>query len=205
MPASHVGEFRKILDDLCRDRTYSVVSVMWPRSGPAPAFTKTKVKKAISNLQELAEVAFLRTKEAGKFLRDYDHKRQWHPKRGKGHGRSVKKKAFKRWYEKRIETRNCVYSFWGSSGCLYVGRTLNGKGRPSSHFDKHWFGQATRIDVYGFARKRDVPRFECMFTHKHEPSYSRIRPARKKYYSKCPICVGRQDIKDEMTYIFRLR
>ena len=56
-----------------------------------------------------------------------------------------KKQSFKKWYESKITTKNCVYAFWNGKRCLYVGRTLNGKGRPTSHFEKHWFGKATKV------------------------------------------------------------
>jgi hypothetical protein len=138
-------------------------------------------------------------------LEDYDYKRQWHSKKGKGFGRTKKKQSFKKWYDKNITTRNCVYAFWNKSRCLYVGRTLNGKGRPTAHFEKYWFGRATRVDVYGFDRRRDVPRFECLLTHKRSPSKSKMKPAKKKYYSPCPVCVGKKFIGDEVRGIFQLR
>jgi hypothetical protein len=180
-------------------------SSIWPSRGGRPRVTRERIRLTIGKLQDIAEQSILNSKQASHIFALHDYKKQWHPKRGKGFGRSEKARSFKRWYEDRISTRNCVYVFWQNNRCLYVGRTLNGKGRPTSHFEKHWFGRATRVDVYGFERKRDVPRYECMFTHYHWPAYSRMKPASKKYYSRCPICDARKDIRSEVQRLFRLR
>lgn len=197
--------FEAELTKLFRVRTHRLRSHFWPVVGSTPALGRQRVSKAISSLQAIAESSYLGSRPAKAILKNYDYKRQWHPKMGKGWGHSAKKNAFKNWYEKCVTTRNCVYAFWHHKRCLYVGRTLNGKGRPTSHFEKHWFGKATRLDVYGFERKRDVPRFECMLTHKFNPAYSRILPSSKKYYSRCPICDNNRLIRDEIKSLFRLR
>ena len=186
-------------------RTHPLVSYLWPTMGKAPQLTKKRVGRSIAKLQEIAVNDYLRSKEARIVYRSYDHKRQWHSKRNKGFGVSAKKKAFKNWYERTITTRNSVYVFWDKSKCLYVGRTLNGKGRPTSHFEKYWFRRATRVDIFAFDRKRDVPRHECVLTHRWDPAYSKIMPARKRYYTPCPICVGRKRISDDVKTMFRLR
>lgn len=148
----------------------------------------------------------LRSRTTKKILSDYDSRKQWHITRSKGHGRTAKRKSFKVWYDKHIKSKNCVYAFWASKKrCLYVGRTLNGKGRPSSHFEKHWFGPARRIDIFSFKGKRLVPQFECMYTHEHDPSHSKITPATKKFYTRCPICETKREIKKEIAEVFRLR
>lgn len=177
---------------------------MWPISGTAPHFGRADISLAIRRLRNIAENDYLKSRHARRLLKDYDYKRQWHSKKGKGFGREAKKQSFKRWYEKNITTENCVYAFWNGKRCLYVGRTLNGKGRPTSHFEKHWFGKATRVDVYGFDRRRDVLCFECLLTHRRNPS-SKIKPAKKKYYLLCPVCEGKDFIGDEVRWIFRLR
>jgi hypothetical protein len=198
-------QFDHELERLFDARVHGLRSTIWAAPGAAPAITKEKIRKSIGRLQDLAEAALLRTKRSRRVLRGFDYKRQWHAKKGKGFGRPAKKRSFKRWYEQEITTRNCVYVFWNSKSCLYVGRTLNGKGRPSSHFEKHWFGKATRVDVFAFDRKKDVPRFECMMTHRFKPSYSRMKPSSKRYHSRCPICEARTEIKSDVKSLFRLR
>lgn len=199
-------KFEKQLLRLFRDRTHGLRAAVSAIPGAGPKMTKKKVLAAIDSLQDLAEKALLRSKRCKDILRkDYDDKKQWHPKRGKGYGRAAKRQSFKEWYDRHVTTQNCVYVFWGPTGCLYVGRTLSGKGRPSSHFDKHWFGKATRIDIYGFDRRKDIPRFECMLTHREKPSYSQITPGSKKFHSRCPICDAQGEIEDEIKRLFRLR
>jgi hypothetical protein len=195
-------------DQLCRlfkIRTHQLRAYLWPTTGKAAHLTKTRLRRSIARLQEIATDAYLASREAKKVFKSFDHKRQWHSKRNKGFGVSAKKRAFKNWYERKITTKNSVYVFWDKSKCLYVGRTLNGKGRPTSHFEKYWFRRATRVDIFGFDRKRDVPKYECVLTHRWKPAYSRITPSRKRYYSPCPICVGRKHILMDTKSMFRFR
>ena len=186
-------------------RTHGLRSTIWPTKGKAPVITRRRIRRTIDRLQHLAKDTLLHSKTAQKIFGSYDYKKQWHPKRGKGFNREEKRRSFKRWYDSHITTLNCVYVFWRKGRCLYVGRTLGGKGRPTNHFEKHWFGKATRVDVYGFDRKRDVPRFECMFTHYHYPLHSRIKAASKKYYSHCPVCDANREVRREVNKLFRLR
>lgn len=205
MASSSKLQFDAVLRSLFEARTHDLRSQVWRVRGLGPKFTKRKIRNAIVKLQKLAEDALLQSKHSKQILGGYDNKKQWRPKRGKGHGRPAKRDSFKQWYDRHITTHNCVYVFWSPSSCLYVGRTLNGKGRPSSHFEKHWFGKATRLDVYGFERKRDVPRFECMLTHWRKPSYSKIKPGSKRYSSRYPICDVKENITTEIKSLFRLR
>ena len=205
MVSAPARDFERVLGRLLRARTHRISSVVQAKPGPAPNITRAKLTNAIDKLQSLAERELLRQKHVKGILQGFNYKKQWHAKKGKGWGVDAKKKNFKQWYERHIRTRNCVYAFWSRSKCVYVGRTLNGKGRPTSHFDKRWFGSITRLDIYGFDRKREVPRFECMLTHRHRPTQSKIRPATKKYYARCPICEARKKIRNEMRSLFRLR
>jgi len=170
MPSRAAKQFESELQRLFRARTHELRNYMWPSSGMAPKLTTKRIKRTIIKLSNIAEADYLKSHDARNLLKSFDYKCQWHSKKGKGFGRIAKKRSFKDWYDKRITTKNCVYAIWNRSRCLYVGRTLNGKGRPTAHFEKHWFGKATRVDVFGFDRRRDVPRFECMMTHKHQLS-----------------------------------
>ena len=186
-------------------RTHQLRSYLWPTRGKAPRLTKKRLVVGISKLQDIAVNDYLHSKVAKEAFKSYDYKRQWHAKRNKGFGVSAKKKSFRDWYERHITTKNSVYAFWNKSKCLYVGRTLNGKGRATSHFEKYWFRQATRVDIFGFDRKRDVPKYECMLTHRLNPAYSKITPSTKRYYSHCPICDGRKHISKGIKGMFRFR
>jgi len=203
MSSRAAKQFEKELLKLFRARTHLLRSYMWPIAGSAPVISKERVTRSIQRLKNIAQADYLRSREARSILSDYAKKKQWHPKKGKGIGWLAKRNKFQNWYDSKITTKNCVYEFWGRSQCLYVGRTLNGKGRPTAHFEKHWFGKATRIDIYGFDRKRDVARFECMRTHQWDPTYPRIRPSKRRYSAHCPVCQGRKKIEVEVRRMFR--
>jgi hypothetical protein len=190
---------------LFRTRTHELRNYMWPTRGAVPNFTKQRVRNTIESLRDIAEGDYLKSREARRLLRKFDYKRQWHAKRGKGFGRTAKKRSFKMWFAKKINAKNCVYAFWNGSRCLYVGRTRRGKGRPTSHFEKYWFGQVTRVDVFGFRGRRDVPQFECMLTHKARPTYAEHKPSSQRYHTPCPVCAGRRRIGLEVRRLFRLR
>lgn len=205
MPRKLKREFDHLLADLYRARTHRLRSANWPSRGSAPKLTKSKIRNTVSRLQDISREAYFRSKEGKNSLRGIDYKRQWHPKRGKGWGPNAKVRMFKKWYDLSITSPNCVYVFWSKKKCLYIGRTLNGKGRPASHFVKYWFKRVTRIDVYGFYGKRQVPKFECLLTHKLNPIYARTKPAQKRYSSNCPICRQNTLIAKEVSAIFRLK
>src|SRR5882724_8567231 len=137
MSSQAAKKFESELLKLFRARTHQLRVYMWPSAGPAPTLSRKKIKNSITKLQNIAELDFLKSKMAREILDARDYKRQWHSKKGKGFGRSAKRRSFKHWYDRRITTRNCVYAFWNGPHCLYVGRTLNGKGRPTAHFDKY--------------------------------------------------------------------
>lgn len=198
-------KFDQTLTSILRKRMHWVKHFVWPHRGKPPHLTKTTIEHGISELQDLAKATLLKVKPSKVIFSNYDYKKQWHTKRGKPFRILAKRTAFTEWYQDKITVKNCVYIFWQNRKCLYVGRTLNGHGRPIQHFQKKWFGKCTRIDVYGFDRKRGVPRFECMCTHLHDPTESKIIPARRKYYTKCPICVANEKIKLDLKYLFRLR
>jgi hypothetical protein len=156
-------QFEDHLLQLFRIRTHKLRSYLWPAAGKAPQLTKTRLTRSISKLQDIAVDDYLDSKFAKKVFNSYDYKRQWHSKRNKGIGVSAKKRSFKDWYERSITTKNSVYAFWYKSKCLYVGRTLNGKGRATSHFEKYWFRRATcpsySSDVACEAGERGVRRW----------------------------------------------
>lgn len=198
------ARFSRALDKLFEVRVHPLKASIWPTAGRWPNFTKTLVKNTIELLDELIADSLSVRSDIRTVLAQHDKHKQWRL-RGKGRGVTAKQKHFKAWYDEHIGTSNCVYEIWGRKGALYVGRTLNGRGRPTSHFDKQWFTAAVRIDVYGFRNKRGVPRFECLLTHRDRPSKSKIKPASRKYHTACPICEKQRDVRNRVKYIFRLR
>jgi hypothetical protein len=95
--------------------------------------------------------------------------------------------------------------FWSDRNCEYVGRTLRGKGRPSSSFDKFWFNGVTRIDIYSVASPAVVPKAECLAIDVFNPRRNVYSSSHPKFSRKCPICSAEKEIKRELRAIFPFR
>jgi hypothetical protein len=156
-------------------------------------------------LGELAVEILVKRRARMEFRGAYAAKRQWQVKRGKGQGVGAKQENFKRWYEKDVGNKNCVYVFWAKRRCVYVGRTLRGHGRPAGWFDRVWFQPVTRIDIYSVRTPTQVPKAECLATHMFDPAENKNWPSIGKYTKKCPICEATREIDHELNSIFRLR
>ncbi len=199
-------DFDRRLLRLFKDRTHRLrAQVRKPTRGKAPSFNKTKVERVIKQLQELATKCQLHDHAIRGLRQLYDLKKQWHVTSKTGWGNERKRKAFVAWFEKHIPYDNCVYVFWEKRRCRYVGRTLGGQNRPQSQFQKFWFPGVTRVDIYASGGAREIPKLECLATHRFRPTHSRMKPATRKWYSKCPICETRKLVRAEVKAIFRFR
>jgi hypothetical protein len=195
--------FDRELEKLFKRRTHWLRSkVRKPTVGKPPTFTRKHVKNAIRRLNQLTEACLLRDHAIHNLSDIYDEKRQW---RSKGWGLERKRKSFLSWYDKRGIKNNCVYVIWGKRKCRYVGRTLNGKNRPQSHFHRKWFPGVRRIDIYHSKTKRNIPKLECLATHRFQPKFSKIKPSTRKWYSRCPIHEAQRMIRADVRSLFRLR
>jgi hypothetical protein len=175
------------------------------KPGRPHVFNRKKVGPKLRELGELAAQIVARRRARKEFRRVVDGKRQWHVKRGKGFGIDAKRKTFKRWYDKRIGNKNCVYVFWSGKECVYVGRTSQGKWRPAGWFDRVWFQPVSRIDIHSVLRPSEVPKAECLAKHLFDPAENKNRPSIGSYTKKCPICEATKEIDHELRNIFRLR
>lgn len=197
--------FDRKLAALFKDRTHWLRSqVRKPRPGKAPSFNKKKVERGIKKLQDLTTECLLHSHAVKGLGKLYDVKKQWRVTANKGWGVDGKRKAFVQWFEKHIPYENCVYAFWRNRKCRYIGRTMGGKNRPQSQFQKYWFRGVTRVDIYASRSSKDIPKLECLASHRFEPTYSKIKPAARKWSSKCPICETRKAVRDEVKAIFKL-
>ena len=198
--------FDRTLQKLFTDRTHWLrAQVRTPKRGKAPGFNKKKVEKSIEKLKALATRCLLRGHAIDGLNQLYDLKKQWHVSSGKGRGVDEKRKAFAAWFGKSIHYKNCVYVFWAKRRCRYVGRTLKGKNRPHSHFEKWWFPGVTRVDVYAARGKKNISKLECLTTHRFQPVYSKIKPSGLRWNTRCPICELHREIRSEVKSTFRLR
>lgn len=198
--------FEAKLHDLFGRRTHWLrTQVKKPAGGRPPKFNRKEIDSAIEKLKEISTKCLLQTNIMADFKNHYETKKQWHITSKKGWGAENKKKKFNSWFEKNIESDGLVYIFWGKGKkCLYVGRTIKGKQRPQSHFHRDWFKEARRIDVFT-ATPKNIPMMECLATHRYNPTQSKIKPSKKKYFKKCPICETHKKIQQEVRSIFRLR
>lgn len=200
------AKFESELEKLFRRRTSWLRRAIGTKKPGRPhVFNRKKVEPKLHALGELAVQIIVRRRARKEFRRVVDRKRQWHVSRGKGFGTDAKRRSFKRWYDKRIGSKSCVYAFWSGKKSVYVGRTLLGKWRPSGWFDRVWFQPVTRIDIHSVPRPSEVPKAECLAKHIFEPRENKNRPSIGKYTKKCPICEATREIDGELRSIFRLR
>ena len=198
--------FRRELDRLFERRTdWLRTSIAGARPGPPLSLNRDNVRKSIARLQTLASDALADRLARLEFQSSVRGKRSWHPKRGKGHGRDAKRKTFKRWFAKRFGKGTYVYVFWNRRKCVYVGKTSKSGGRIAGHFEKHWFGTVTRIDVHQANGRRALPALECLAIHSFQPVRNKFRAERKKWTRKCELCRVHKNIKEELQDIFGLR
>jgi hypothetical protein len=198
--------FEKGLDQLFHQYTEKLRREVGKKSkGPEPKMEKRNLKRRIEQLVQVARDAELHTHGRSAFNETVDEKRQWHPKRGKGRGVDTKRQTFRKWYDKNIKGRNCVYIFWAKRKCLYVGRTGTGGRRPEAHFEKYWFRAVTRIDNYIVTGKRKLPMAECLAIDLFRPTKNKIRSAQKKWASRCPVCTKEVRVRSQLKQLFPLK
>ncbi len=198
--------FRRNLETLFNRRTaWLRASVAGKKQGRPLSLNQSHVRNSISQLQALASEALADRLARREFQASVRRKHSWFAKRGKGHGRDKKRQVFKAWFAARFRRQTYVYVFWNRRKCVYVGKTAGAGGRISGHFDKHWFGSVTRIDVYEANGRRALPALECLAIHRFQPARNKFRAERKKWTRKCELCRVHRDIKDELQSIFRLR
>ena len=199
-------DFERELAKLIKRRTHWLRGVLVkPRPGAAPTLSKAHVDRAIRRMQSIASDALAPKLARREFEAAVDFRKSWHPKLGKGWGRSAKRRRFREWFEKKVRPGPTIYVFWARRRCLYVGKTSGSGGRVSSHFDKHWFGAATRVDIYALSQSRSLSALECLAIHRFQPSYNRARAESRKWTLKCPLCKVHKNIRAELRDLFRLR
>jgi hypothetical protein len=200
------AEFNRELDELYRIRTEWLRHFLGAtKKGPEPVFDRARVNRTIERLQKIASEATARYTAEWEFTNRVENQSQWHITRAKGFDRDAKKKSFDKWYDRKFRHHNCIYIFWGDGRSLYVGKTGRGAKRITSHFDKHWFNQATRIDVYLPGGRRELPILECLAIHRFKPKYNKARAGMKSHCPQCPICALNKWIDYELHRIFSLR
>jgi hypothetical protein len=203
---SRAKDFVRELDSLLHRRTDWLRSILSkPRPGGPKAFSKKHVDRAVKRMQVIASDALAPRVARDLFDYEVEFQRRWHPKKGKGWGRAEKQRVFKGWFKREVEHGPTIYVFWAKRRCLYVGKTDGSGGRVASHFVKHWFGAATRIDLYAVYQRRSLSALECTAIHHFRPVYNRAKAESKKWTKKCPLCAIHRDIESDVRGLLRLR
>jgi hypothetical protein len=199
------NKFRKKLNDLFESRIHWLKSdIMKMNPGKPPVFTKKTVDKTVSELQEIA--FYIKRKRYNVIFNNIvRQKKQWHTKKGKGWSRDAKIESFTNWFLKNIKFKNYIYIFWDKKKCKYVGRSINGVGRPQNHFKLYWFSYITRIDIYATKKRTDVPRIESLAYYLFKPKENYYKPSIPKWAKACPIRETDNNIRYEVKKIFNLR
>ncbi|MBI2647169.1 hypothetical protein HYW99_01715 [Candidatus Woesearchaeota archaeon] len=191
------GQFDKKLKELLRIRLYKVYKELKiSGSGQPPKYSKRKFKDEIKEIIKGVSDILINTREIKKEWRKASkHKKTF---KANGWGKNEKKKIFREKYDKKIKFKNCAYVFCNRNKALYVGRTVNGKGRPSSQFKNTDCSGTTNIKIYPTSKDSYVPRLECLAWHKFKPKNKGITPSKPKWSKKCPICKTQKLIKSEL-------
>lgn len=206
MPKHAASRFRTELDRLFRRRTHWLRSaVEGPRPGPPLSLSRSHVRRAAATLQDLASEALAAKLARDEFENGVLQRRSWHAKKGKGRGADAKRRSFNAWFDERLRPGTYVYVFWNRRHCVYVGKTARSGRRISSHFDKHWFGGVTRVDVHTARGRRILPALECLAIHRFQPTRNKFRAERRKWTKRCRLCTVHRMIDQELRSIFRLR
>jgi len=98
-----------------------------------------------------------------------------------------------------------IYIFWSGKKCKYVGKSIVGGTRPQIHFEKYWFNDVTKINIYSTSQRSQIPKLECLAIHRFEPSVNCYKPSFSGNAKSCPICDTEKLIKQEIKSIFKLR
>jgi hypothetical protein len=200
------ARFKNVLFALFTKRTFWLMKAIAGNVPKRPpTFKRTTISNAIPILQDIATeclVHDLAKKEFNLIVRD---KKSWHVTRNKGWGWREKKQSFNKWFIKNIYYKNCIYVFWSNKKCIYVGRTIRGKGRPQSHFDKSWFTPVTRIVIFSTTAPTNVPKLECLAIHRFKPKENGIRASIPKWAKRCPLCEIHLLISNELRAIFAFK
>ena len=204
-------QFDQELDKLYQSRTAVLRHLVRKPSGRSLSFSQAKRSLVLTGrkAEESLKGIYSRARGPSAFRQHFRsrgvQKKQWHPKRGKGWGTDVRKRNFKIWYGDNIRDNNCIYIFWAGKRCMYVGRTVRGRGRPQQHFEKGWFARVTRIDIYATGSPSEIPRLECIAIHNFDPIKNKRKASKAKWTKKCTICKGLKTIERELQQIFGQR
>lgn len=199
--ATHAGRVNNILRKMWKRRSASLLRDLGVKKpGPIPTFSRRYREAQIKSIQlivyrsmrkELKSWVKNTTTRRSVFLNGIAGGQKWEVLRNRLHR-----------YEKQ---RNLVYVFWRGKKCLKVGRSEIGLKRIEQQKGSALFQKARRVVVFfpSGGLKRSVPALECALTHLYniEPP---IKPSKKKWRERCPLCKKRSWVKKKIRAWFPL-
>ena len=204
MPASRIGKFVRTLGRMWDCQSAELLRrVGVKRKGRRARFTRTYREKKLNLLLDLAEKASL--PKIKKWVRTNTKRRSIFFNKGLRGERKYETLEERLGRERRHP--NLVYIFWGGHRkCPKVGRSDKGLQRLEAQRDHKYFRDARRITLFFSTRKKKstLPALECALTHLYapSPSYTRVKPARRKFRQECFVCNLQHDIKSRIRTIF---
>lgn len=199
-------EFHRVLDELFERRTSWLRKVVDKGRKQRPQiFDPERRRNGIEKLKKLATECLAGNLAKKEFKATIDKKKQWRCTKSKGWSRDDKREHFDDWFSRNIPYKNCIYVFWKGRRAEYVGRAVQGKGRPHDHFKKFWFNGVTRIDIYSTSLASQIPKLECLAIHLWEPKQNGLKASIPKWAKKCPVCTVHRLISEQLGDIFALR
>ncbi len=194
-------QFGRKLDALWHRRTAKLRSQVVRRSrGRLPAFSKETRRKYTDSLLDLATRILLRREGKADFNAVVDG-RMWRQIRG--WGLESRFRHILDWAKDRC-AGPIVYCFWRHKKCLYVGKGKSW-GRLRAYEKSAYFNAATRLQVFCVRGQSNLGKAECLATHLFRPRDNKNKPTKAKWGKACPICKKHDQLRRELTALFRLK
>jgi hypothetical protein len=196
---------RRILEEMWSRRASRLLRTVGERTrGRVPGFSRDFIQAKIVEIQDLA----------GEFLIPSLRRRIAH----EAHQRRVRfpnrVRRTEKWNVLRtvlargrhVSAKHFVYVIWGRDRrCLKVGRSDTGLNRLYGQRDASYFRDSQRITLYFPVSAKRLPALECRLTHLFRPDLYRVKPAQRKYRTKCEVCQLQRRVKREVESMFPLK
>ena len=192
-------QFHRKLDQLWGRRSARVKSLITPKAGMPPKFSRSVRTQKIGELLDIASAILVRKFAKKEFQDTYSKRRLW---RVKGRGVDGRGEALVRFA--RSLKGPLIYVFWRGKQCLYVGKGKQ-NGRLAGYQRHYLLLQANAVEVFSIPARSQLPKAECLATHLFSPKRNRVKPARVRWGKKCPVCRRHDEIKQRLNQLFPLR
>jgi hypothetical protein len=194
-------QFSKKLDILWKRRTAKIRDIVIPKKAGKPlGFAKKARDKNIGELLEIASDILVKRDGHSEFEKVKRHR---HLTKIKGHGVNSRAKNMLAWAKSKLNGP-IVYSFWNGKKCIYVGKGKSWK-RLKNYDKSIYLKEARIIEVFCINTQGNLGKAECLATHLFEPRDNKVKAAKTKWGKECPICRKHDQMREELTSLFKIR